>query len=175
VTLQVGSRFPCRDRSTLGRQGTIREDTLFYFAYTARIAPDRMAEVCPDAAFSFIAHLPEYGLSFPIDGNGWSGGLPSATPASGSTVWGAVYTVNEASMPSLDAIERHEGRVRASLQAIDRMGKRHVVATHVAPEAAGATRAPSARYVTIMLSGSRHWSLPAGWIAGLEEHLDVGR
>ena len=134
-----------------------------------------MQEVCPDATFSFIAHLPEYGLSFPIDGNGWSGGLPSATPMSGSTVWGAVYTVSEASMPELDTIERGEGRLPASLHAIDRMGKRHVVTTHLAPDDSRAAKAPSARYVTIMLSGSRHWSLPAGWIAGLEDHLDVGR
>lgn len=133
-----------------------------------------MAEACPDATFAFIAHLPEFGLAFPIDGNGWDGGLATASPSEGSTVWGAVYEIPAGSVDALDHIEASEGRRRTTLEAIDRMGKRHDVATHVATQSADSSLAPSARYVSIMLSGSRHWSLPAGWIAGLEEHLDIG-
>jgi hypothetical protein len=146
------------------------EDMLLYFAYTARIAPDRMAEVSPEASFEFIAHLPEWGLSFPIDGNGWGGALPTASPAAGSTVWGAVYSVPEADLDAIDAVERVEGRHLTSVEAMDRSGRRHPVATHLA-DGAGGSGDPSPDYVTIMLAGSRHWSLPAGWIAGLEEYL----
>jgi hypothetical protein len=31
---------------------------------------------------------------------------------------------------------------------------------------------PSAEYLRLMVDGSKHWSLPFGWIAGLEEHLE---
>ena len=136
-----------------------------------------MAEVSPNAQFEFIAHLPEWGLEFPIDGNGWGGSLPTALPASGSTVWGAVYSVPDADRAELDRVERDEGRVATSVDAMDRMGRRHRVVTHLAEGASSgssATSEPSTQYVTIMLYGSRHWSLPAGWIAGLEEHLGAG-
>ncbi len=53
---------------------------------------------------------------------------------------------------------------------MDRNGKRHQVTVHLT-ESNGAALTPSHDYVSVMLRGSRHWSLPAGWIAGLEEHL----
>ncbi len=52
---------------------------------------------------------------------------------------------------------------------IDRTGKRHAVSVHVAAAGSENGHQPSAAYVDLMLDGSRHWSLPAGWIAGLEE------
>lgn len=145
---------------------------MLYFAYTARIDPDRMAEVSPGAEFAFIAHLPEWGLEFPIDGNGWGGSLPTATPATGSTVWGAVYSVPDADLRAIDSVETAEGRTSASIEAMDRMGRRHAVITHLAETDGEDGTEPSLDYVNIMLAGSRHWSLPAGWIAGLQEHLD---
>ena len=146
-----------------------------YFAYTARIEPEAMAEVCPSASFAFIAHLPEWGLSFPLEGNGWNGSLPSATPEPGSTVWGAVYTIEDPNeIGCLDDVESEEGRHRAEAEAIDRMGRRHTVVTHVAPTSGRAGTEPSPEYVGVMLRGSRHWSLPAGWIAGLEDALGTG-
>ena len=157
-----------------GHTGTAQEDNLLYFAYTARIAPERMAEVCPNASFEFIAHLPEWGLEFPIAGNGWGGGLPTAAPATGSTVWGAVYSIPDAEVASINAVETAEGRAASSVEAMDRMGRRHRVTTHVAADGANGTYEPSADYVTIMLDGSRHWNLTAGWIAGLEEYLGSG-
>jgi gamma-glutamylcyclotransferase (GGCT)/AIG2-like uncharacterized protein YtfP len=148
-----------------------REAALLYFAYTARIDPDRMAEVCPDAEFQFIAHLPQWGLDWPIRDGGWDGGLPSVKPDVSSTVWGAVFLVPEKQFPNLDAAESEEGRTARSIEAMDRNGKRHQVTTHVHEGNGAGALAPSADYVTIMLDGSRHWNLPAGWIAGLEEHL----
>jgi gamma-glutamylcyclotransferase (GGCT)/AIG2-like uncharacterized protein YtfP len=147
---------------------------LLYFAYTARIAPDRMAEVCPHATFEFIAHLPEWGLEFPLAGNGWGGGLPTARPEPGSTVWGAVYSIPDAERSLLDQVEVDEGRAERSVEAMDRTGRRHRVLTHVGTGESTTDMAPSRDYVAIMVSGSRHWSLPAGWIAGLEERLGSG-
>ncbi len=148
-----------------------REAALLYFAYTARIDPAQMAEVCPDAEFQFIAHLPQWGLDWPIPGSDWDGGLPSVKPDASSTVWGAVFQVPDGQFGNLDAAESSEGRTARSIEAMDRNGKRHTVTTHVHDGNGGGPLAPSADYVTIMLDGSRHWSLPAGWIAGLEEHL----
>jgi hypothetical protein len=30
---------------------------------------------------------------------------------------------------------------------------------------------PEAAYINLMVAGGRHWRLPAGWVASLEEHL----
>ncbi len=147
------------------------EDTLLYFAYTARIEPTRMAEAAPGASFAFIAHLADFGLEFPLEGNGWEGALPAAIPAPGSTVWGAVYSLDGSHRAAIDEVEASEGRVPATLEAIDRSGRRHPVVTHVADGARGGGSDPSSEYLAIMLEGSRHWGLPAGWIAGLDEHL----
>lgn len=142
---------------------------MLYFAYTARIDPTAMAEVAPGATFEFIAHLTEWGLEFPISGNGWNGGLPTIDPNEGETVWGAVFTVPESEVGALDAIEAEEGRQRDVVEAIDRTGRRHQVATHRAIDNGTGSLSPAADYVRLMLDGSRHWELPAGWIVRLED------
>ncbi|MGI9666512.1 MAG: hypothetical protein ACR2N2_05345 [Acidimicrobiia bacterium] len=130
-----------------------------------------MSQVSPGASFEFIAHLAGWGLQFPINGNGWGGALPTAVPAEGATVWGAVLTVPDFEAESLNAVEAAEGRDLRSVEVIDRTGKRHSVMTHLADAAGASGVEPSAEYVNVMLSGSRHWSLPAGWIVGLEDHI----
>jgi gamma-glutamylcyclotransferase (GGCT)/AIG2-like uncharacterized protein YtfP len=147
-----------------------REAALLYFAYTARIEPERMSEVAPGAEFRFIAHLPQWGLDWPIVDQEWQGGLPTIVEDAGSTVWGAVFEVPEDEFDQLDKAESKEGRKATTLEAMDRTGRRHSVTVHRA-EANGSVATPSTEYVSIMLRGSKHWSLPFGWIAGLEEHL----
>ena len=144
---------------------------LLYFAYTALIDPDRMAAVSPDATFEFIAHLSGWGLSFPIEGNGWAGDLPSAVQEPGSIVWGVVFCVPDADRPRVEAAEFAEGRTPRELEAIDRTGQRHAVTAYVADPSTANSGEPSRTYVEIMLNGSRHWRLPAGWIVSLEDHL----
>ena len=130
-----------------------------------------MAQVSPGAEFQFIAHLPQWGLQWPIDDGEWSGSLPTVAPDASSTVWGAVFSVPEEEFELLDKAEIKEHRTATTLEAMDRTGKRHRVTVHRC-EANGAPGVPpSTEYVAAMLAGSRHWSLPAGWIAGLEEHL----
>jgi hypothetical protein len=60
---------------------------------------------------------------------------------------------------------------------MDRTGRRHQVTVHLvegAPPNGNGAASPSREYLELMVAGSRHWSLPVGWIAGLEEHLENG-
>ena len=143
---------------------------MLYFAYTALIDPAWLVEHAPEAEFQFVAHLPETQLIFPYQNGAWEGGLPSVKPEPGNTVWGAIFDVPGEQLSALDICEKEEGRVRVTLSAMDRSGKRHQVATHVHQEN-GAAHTPSADYMAIVVAGSRHWKLPAGWIAGLEEYV----
>lgn len=142
---------------------------MFYFAYNANIAPQRLGAIAPGASFEFIAHLPEWKLEFTAL-NG-SSGLPTVRPLPGNTVWGAVFTVAAAELEALDAAEAEEGRVPTRTQAMDREGRRHDVVTHVASKQSDAAR-PEQPHLELMVSGGRHWKLPMGWVASLEEHLE---
>lgn len=94
-------------------------------------------------------------------------------PETGSTVWGAVFSMSDDDLKVVNKIEAEEQRSMVEIEAMDRFGKRHQVVTAVYDgNGNGNASHPSTDYLRLMLGGSRHWSLPAGWIAGLEEHLD---
>jgi hypothetical protein len=141
---------------------------LLYFAYDAHMEPSRLRHVAPGAQFCFIAHLPEWRLHFPIR-NG-DGGLPSVRPQSGNTVWGAVFQMEQGDLTKLNAHQAEEGRVATTAQAMDREGHRHHVVVHVC-ESNNSEYRPEPAYINLMVAGGRHWRLPAGWVASLEEHL----
>ena len=144
---------------------------MLYFAYTTLIEPSRMHSHAPEAEFQFVAHLPETQLIFPYKNGQWRGGLPSVKAEPGNTVWGAIFEVPSEQLSALDICEKEEGRVRVTLSAMDRSGKRHQVVTHVHEENGAKQHKPSPDYMAIVVSGGRHWKLPAGWIAGLEEYV----
>jgi len=144
---------------------------VFYFAYDANIDPDRITDLAPGAAFEFIAHLPEWKMEFTIL-NG-AGGLPNVRPLPGNTVWGAIFSVPDGELAAIDEQEASEGRTRTIAQAMDREGRRHDVVTHVSDDDATPDLDPEKSYLQLMVRGGRHWKLPTGWVASLEEHLDT--
>ena len=147
---------------------------ILYFAYTALISPDRLSRAAPSAEFRFIAHLPETELVFPILDEDRGGGLPSVRPMGGQSVWGAVFEVPEDQAAGLDRAERMDGRAPFDdFTAVDRQGGRHAVRTHAARTPHGPEQhyPPSAEYMGLVVAGARHWGLPTGWVAGLEEHI----
>ena len=144
-----------------------------YFAYTAMISPHRISEVAPDAAFQFIAHLPETRLVFPLEDSDWHGGLPSVVAEAGNTVWGAVFEIPERSAKAISRAEAGEGRVASTdFKAVDREGRRHQVLTHIHNGTTGGSYVPSRAYMALVVEGGRHWGLPTGWVAGLEEYVE---
>ena len=146
---------------------------MLYFVYSARLAPNDLRAVAPSAVFEFVAHLAEAALSFSVEGNGWNGGLPTIMSAPGSTVWGAVFSVPDVEADALDRVEATEARHREETDVIDRSGRRHRVAVHRAADPTGPELAPAPAYLDRMLSGSRHWELPIGWIVGLDDRRSI--
>ena len=149
------------------------ELSTLYFSYTALIAPERLESVTTDAEFKFIAHLPETKLIFPLANGKWDGSLPSVRAEAGNTVWGAVFELANGALEAIDAVEADEGRIQTlDFKAVDREGRRHAVVTHAHANEVENDRLPSRDYMSLIVKGGRHWGLPTGWVAGLEEYVE---
>lgn len=139
-----------------------------YFAYASFLDPERIGSVAPNARFLFTAHFPETRLIF-VDSDE-APGLPSLLPESGSTVWGGVFEVPDDEVPSLTDAEEGEGRVADwDIKAVDREGNKYDCLTFVAKASPNGDARPAGRHLESMVRGARHWSLPAGWVMGLED------
>ena len=167
---------PSRDHyNVFSETDQTRRSTLstLYFTYTALISPERLGSVTADAEFKFIAHLPETKLIFPLANGKWEGSLPSVRAEAGNTVWGAVFELVNGALEANDAVEADEGRVQTQeFKAVDREGRRHAVVTHAHSEEIEHDRIPSRDYMGLIVAGGRHWGLPTGWVAGLEEYVE---
>ena len=137
---------------------------MLYFTYSAMLDPVLLSSVAPNAKFLHIAHLPEAKLIFPT-----ADGRPSIRLANGNTVCGAVFEVSAKETAAVEKAEAAEGRApRRDLRAVDRAGNKYEVVTfcHTGPEG---EFNPDSKYMEQVVRGARHWSLPAGWVAGLED------
>lgn len=144
-------------------------DTNLFFSYTSLLAPDRIAEVAPQAEFQFTAHFPATRLVFLSD-NGQT--IPTLRASEDHIVWGAVFSVSFEEMESITHAEKEDGRIPGwAMRAIDREGNKHECTTFVGPDGKEEIR-PDREYVERLITGARHWGLPAGWIVGLEDLLD---
>ena len=141
--------------------------TTLYFAYGSLLDPERISKIAPGSQFAFIAHYPETRLDFVDNG---SGAVPTLTKASGNTVWGGVFEVPDDEIGALASAESDEGRVPGfDLKAVDREGNKHECLTFVSTEKPNGENRPEPEYLEAMVRGARHWSLPAGWVLGLED------
>ncbi|CAN5867263.1 hypothetical protein BH23ACT4_BH23ACT4_08520 [soil metagenome] len=142
-------------------------DTQLYFAYASLLDPQQLAETAPGARFLFSAHFPETRLVFVANG---AGPVASLVESSGSTVWGGVFDVPKAEVAQLVQTEAREGRAPTwEMKAVDRAGNKHDCLAFIADAAGAQDGTPSAEYLGKMIRGARHWSLPAGWVVGLED------
>jgi cation transport regulator ChaC len=142
-----------------------------YFAYGSLLDPDRMKVAAPGSKFLFTAHYPETKLDFVVSED--NGAVPTLTKESGHTVWGGVFEIPDEEVDSLTRAEQAEGREPGfDLKAVDREGNKHDCLTFVAVDEVNGDHRPNPDYLESMINGARHWSLPAGWVMGLEELTD---
>jgi hypothetical protein len=139
-----------------------------YFAYASFLDPDRIRAVAPNARFRFIAHFPETRLVF-VDSDEVQG-LPTLLAQAGHTVWGGVFEIPDDEIGRLTDAEEAEGRVADwEAKAVDREGNKHGCLTFVAKASPNGERSPRRDHLDSMIKGAKHWSLPAGWVMGLED------
>jgi gamma-glutamylcyclotransferase (GGCT)/AIG2-like uncharacterized protein YtfP len=145
----------------------VPDDTL-YFAYGSLLDPDRISKVAPGSRFLFTAHFPETRMGFVPSGD--SEAVPTLVKESGHTVWGGVFEIPPGDIESLVAAEEAEGRQPGfDVKAVDREGNKYDCLTFVSPVEPNGEHRPSPEYLASMVNGAKHWSLPAGWVMGLED------
>ena len=139
-----------------------------YFAYASFLDPDRIGEVAPGAKFLFTAHYPETRLGFVHFGPNRATATLTRDPA--HTVWGGVFEIPDDQVDALVSAEAHEGRSPGfDHKAVDREGNKYDCLAFVATGSPDDDHLPTADYLDSMIRGARHWSLPAGWVMGLED------
>jgi hypothetical protein len=127
-----------------------------------------MSAVSPGARFLFTAHYPETRLEFVSSSNGEP--RPTLTRDPAHTVWGGVFEIPDAEVAPLIRAVKGEGRVPGfDHKAVDREGNKYDCLTFVSESAPNGDHRPTPEYLEAMIRGARHWSLPAGWIMGLED------
>ncbi len=142
--------------------------TTLFFAYDATLDPERLERLAPEARFLFTAHYPETRLDFVAPDSGDP--LPTLSRDPGHTVWGGVFEIPDTQVGTLIQQGLDEGRVTGYDQkAVDREGNKHDCLTFVAEGEANGGQRPSPQYLAAMIRGAKHWSLPAGWVLGLED------
>jgi hypothetical protein len=142
-------------------------DPTLYFAYASFLDPDRIGEVAPGAKFLFTAHYPETRLGFVHSGVNRATATLTRDPA--HTVWGGVFEIPDDQVDALVSAEAHEGRSPGfDHKAVDREGNKYDCLAFVATGSPD-DHLPTAEYLDSMIRGARHWSLPAGWVMGLED------
>jgi gamma-glutamylcyclotransferase (GGCT)/AIG2-like uncharacterized protein YtfP len=142
--------------------------TTLYFAYGSLLDPGRISQAAPGSKFLFTAHFPETRLDFVPSAD--NGVVPTLVKESGHTVWGGVFEVPGEAVESLTRAERAEGRQPGfDVKAVDREGNKYDCLTFVTVEEPDGGHRPDPEYLESMINGARHWSLPAGWVMGLED------
>jgi hypothetical protein len=142
--------------------------SVLYFAYDASLDPERMTAVTPGARFLFTAHYPETRLDFVPSGIGEP--RPTLTRDPAHTVWGGVFEIPQGEVESLMRSSREEGRRPGfDHKAVDREGNKYECLTFVSDISPNGGHRPTPEYLEAMIRGARHWSLPAGWVMGLED------
>ncbi len=138
-----------------------------YFAYGSLLDPERISKIAPGSKFAFIAHYPETRLDF-VENE--IGAIPTLTKASGNTVWGGVFEIPADEVAAVTAAEKQEGREPGfDLKAVDREGNKHDCLTFTSTDQPNEDIRPDPEYLAAMIKGAKHWSLPAGWVLGLED------
>jgi hypothetical protein len=141
---------------------------ILYFAYDASLDPDRLSAASPGARFLFTAHYPETRLAFVESASGGRP-VPTLIKDPSHTVWGGVFEVPGEEASALVAAFSDGRSDRFDERAVDREGNKHECLTFIADGNGASETLPDPDYVSAMIRGAKHWSLPAGWVLGLDD------
>ena len=143
-----------------------------YFAYGSNMDPEEMARVCPEGQFVTIGRLAGHRFDFTRHSERRDGGVADIVEEADSEVWGVVYDVSET---ELEALDRKEGVAvgaykRKQVEILTLDDETVLVLTYSVVHKEGPF-APTSKYMGLIISGARHWSLPEQYVDSLARNL----
>ena len=151
---------------------------MLYFAYGSNMDWDQMRGRCPSCRFDSIASAEGYRLAFTRFSKNRQCGVADIVASAGSDVWGVVFEIPEDEVNVLDKSEGYSpGRAREKnayeRRKLDVFGQGSnasaiTVWTYVVVNKLRSPPKPSAEYKATILTGARHWKLPANYLEELE-------
>lgn len=136
---------------------------LLYFAYGATLPHDRVTALCPGADWLGSAQLEDHRLDFDTRG------YPTARPAAGETVWGALWLLPSTTLPDLDAGEGAATglALRTTARVISPAGPRTEAMLYLSTDKK--TGSPAAELISRMLVGAANSRLPKAYVEKLRQ------
>jgi gamma-glutamylcyclotransferase (GGCT)/AIG2-like uncharacterized protein YtfP len=133
-----------------------------YFAYGSNLTSSRLLRRVPSAAARGIARVDGFVLRLDKLGTDGSAKANLHRVPHGE-VWGAVYALDSAHWPDLDACERDYARIEIEVWQGDLL----VPVQTYRSDRLTADPVPFAWYTQLMLDGAREHGLPEAWCARL--------
>lgn len=138
-----------------------------YFAYGSNLDLRQFRRRCPGHDVVGRARLLGYRLAFTRYSTKRKGGVADVVPEEGAVVWGALYDVDEASIPALDEFEgAPRAYRRETLRVIDDSGEEREAIVYIANRTG--VFEPSAAYLELIVRGAREHGLPEEYIRSIE-------
>lgn len=148
------------------------------FAYGSNMDFAQMRERCPSAQFVCVAVLNDYRLGFTRKSTKRNCGVSDVVPAPKSFVWGVVYEITEYDLAVLDWNEgyrpsrsadrnSYNRRTKTIFQNGDETRPLTVEIYFAVPQENPPL--PNQEYKGLIVSGAKHWKLPADYITELEK------
>lgn len=148
---------------------------MLYFAYGSNMDWKQMKERCPSARFVGVAKLPDHRLAFTRKSIKRGCGVADAVRENERSVWGAVYEISALDVGAVDKSEGYRpGREKNSywrrecMVFLDGDEERPLTAETYFAEPEANVPPPNQAYRNLILSGARHWHLPADYLVELE-------
>jgi gamma-glutamylcyclotransferase len=148
---------------------------MVYFAYGSNMNWQQMQGRCPSARFVSVAVLADHQIAFTRESVTRGCGVADAVRAPGEEMWGVLYEISDRDVSSLDRSEGYRpGREKNSYWrrgcVVFPGGDRTqplTVSTYFG-EPQPNPPLPNAKYRQLIVSGARHWHLPAEYVQDLE-------
>lgn len=147
-----------------------------YFAYGSNLKLSEITRTCPSAIRVAVARLPNHRLLFPRFSTSRGGGVASIEPSAGEFVWGAVYQIEEAEKPALNAREGYKaGRAGNAYEALEIAVEWGGIPTDLRrlltykANSQPGIHLPTSEYLRLIIDGARECGFRDDYIKNLEK------
>ncbi len=141
---------------------------MLYFAYGSNMERHHMKQRCRSAKFVAAARLQDHELNFTGTSTMWGGGVADLNATKGKVVEGVLWEISEADLKALDEYEGYPKlyvRRNVEVEAFDGRKLEAFAYFMVRP---GTYKAPSRRYLRLLVSGAEEHGLSDEYVMRLE-------